>query len=129
MQVCDKKDTYYIPRGHNMITYTNTTPHAINVLNDENELIMEIPPSGMTIRLDQTEELVTRIPVGDAELDILKIKFTANEELPLPLPGHFFIVSQVVANAHPERPDFLMVSRTVRDDNGRIIGCRAWAIS
>jgi len=112
-----------------MITYTNTTPHAINVLNDENELIMEIPPSGMTIRLDQTEELVTTIPVGDTELDILNIKFKANEELPLPLPRHFFIVSQVVANAHPERADFLMVARTVRDDKGRIIGCRAWAVS
>ena len=111
-----------------MITYTNTTPHAINVLNDENELIMEIPSSGISIRLDQTESLVTTLSDDNAEVEVLRIKFQANEDLPPIKPLHYYIVSQVVANAHPERPDFLMVSRTVRDDNGRIIGCRAWAI-
>ena len=72
-----------------MITYTNTTPHAINVLNDENELIMEIPSSGISIRLDQTESLVTTLSDDNAEVEVLRVKFQANEDLPPIKPLHY----------------------------------------
>ena len=48
-------------------------------------------------------------------------------DAPSPVDGVIFIVSALVANAYPERTDFVMVENTVRDDNGRIIGCTSFA--
>jgi len=103
---------------------TNTTPHEVALLTtDTNEVIETFPPSDISIRLDQNEEVIDHI--NDTE--VLRITFNANESLPPMEDGHYYIVSAIVANAHPERTDFLMVAHTVRDENGRIIGCTAWA--
>ena len=42
--------------------------------------------------------------------------------------GVYYIVSALVANAYPERKDLLMVNETIRDDDGRIIGCKSFAV-
>lgn len=101
----------------------NMTPHPINLLDEDNNPIQTIAPSGDTIRLSQEETVVDSL----AGVDVLHIAFTASEELPEFLSGTYFVVSALVANAYPHHTDFLMVARTVRDENGRIIGCTAWA--
>ena len=53
--------------------------------------------------------------------------FGAVEGLPDPEEGVVWIVSRVVAEAAKERDDLLVTDDAVRDDQGRIIGCRALA--
>ena len=37
-----------------------------------------------------------------------------------------YIVSALVARACSDRPDFFIVNETVRDNGGRIIGCKSF---
>jgi hypothetical protein len=107
-----------------MATITNTTPHNIALLDQwTHEVIETYPSSDISIRLEQVEETIDVID----GTEVLRITFNANDSLPAVIEGHYYIVSAIVANAHPERKDFLMVCHTVRDDNGRIKGCTAWA--
>ena len=108
---------------HNGVTFINLTPHAINLIGEFDDESFTIPPSGNTVRLDSTEEILFRI--GDIEVN--QVLYSAAAELPPMVENHYYIVSALVANAYPDRPDFLMVHKTVRDDDGRIIGCRAFA--
>ena len=39
--------------------------------------------------------------------------------------GVFYIVSQLVKNALPDRTDLLVPAEVVRDGNGNIIGCKS----
>jgi len=105
------------------VTFTNMTPHPINLLDAATEPIMTIEPSGDTIRLTESKEVVDNIE----GVDVLEITFSAGGNLPAVVDGVYYIVSALVANAYPERLDFLMVANTLRDDNGRIYGCTAWA--
>ena len=47
-------------------------------------------------------------------------------DLPSPQPDTIYIVSRLVAEA-TRREDLYIVDDAVRDENGRIIGCRALA--
>ena len=47
--------------------------------------------------------------------------------LPAPVEGTVYVVSRIVAEACKNRDDLLIVDDTVRDEDGRIIGCRALA--
>lgn len=103
--------------------FTNQTPHDINLFNHEDELIHTIPASGDTVRLNTSEE--TLFYLGDIEVN--QVTYMSADDLAPYVLNHYYIVSALVANAYPDRRDFLMVHKTVRDDNGRIIGCRAFA--
>ena len=43
--------------------------------------------------------------------------------LPEPKPGTYYIVSKKVAQACPEREDFIFPGTLVRDAEGRVVGC------
>lgn len=107
----------------NHTRFTNLTPHDINLFNYEDELIYTIPASGEIVRLYTTEE--TLFYLGDVEVN--QVTYMSADVLAPFVRNHYYIVSALVANAYPDRGDFLMVHKTVRDDNGRIIGCRAFA--
>ena len=40
----------------------------------------------------------------------------------------WLIVSRMVAEELPDRTDLIWPERTIRDDSGRVIGCRAWGM-
>jgi len=73
--------------------------------------------------------------VGSLFVEIRKRQFTSvtylENEVEMPLPdkqeGVLYIVSRITAEALPNRDDLLMVDGTVRDDDGRIIGCTGFA--
>ena len=44
------------------------------------------------------------------------------------LQAVFYIVSQMVKNALPERKDLLVPAEIVRDNDGRIVGCKGFQI-
>lgn len=47
------------------------------------------------------------------------------ENLPAPEPETIYVVSSIVAQRVPERNDVYIPNESVRDESGRIIGCRS----
>ena len=102
--------------------FVNMTPHTINLINANIEFAIE--PSGKTIRLQEEWSVIGDF---DGIIDVLNCVYSPSEDLPEKIDGTFYIVSAMVANAFPERDDFIIVAKTIRDDNGRICGCMAFA--
>lgn len=102
----------------------NMTPHAVHMLGTTNEVIREYPASGQTIRLASGTEVV-----GSIEgTPLSKTVFGEATGLPEYENGTFYIVSQLVKSALPERRDLLVPAEVVRDDKGVIVGCRSLGI-
>lgn len=123
----------------------NLTQHDIVLVLPTGEY--RIPPYGQVARVAVTREVAEHLPVsedygqigdgGDALgeslpprqhlIPIHRTVFGAVEGLPDPRPFVQYIVSRVVAEAARDRDDLLIPDDTVRDEQGRIIGCRALA--
>ena len=102
------------------IEVINLTPHAINfVVNDD---IVTINPSGTLARVATTTEIVGSLN----GIPITQTKFGEVEGLPDPTPGKVFLVSSLVAGRVPDREDVFIPNESVRDDEGRIIGCKSF---
>ena len=101
----------------------NMTPHPVNILDAEGKEIASFEPEG-TIRLKAITEGVGKI----AGIPISKTVFGEPEGLPEQDAGTYYIVSQIVKTALPERGDLLVPAEVERDDSGRIIGCRSLGI-
>lgn len=101
-------------------TIINKVPHAVYILDDNDQIIKVFPKSQGMIRVNETSNdigFIDNVPIcstiwGDAE------------ELPEVVAGVYYIVSQLVKNALPKRPDLLVPKKVVRDKEGNIIGCR-----
>lgn len=106
-----------------MTKMINLTPHAINFLDKNNNLVACIPSSGIARAAQK------RVPIGTVNgITVNKTEYGAVEGLPDPEYGTIYIVSVLTTQAAPpDRNDLYIVDDTVRDDQGRIIGCRALA--
>ena len=116
-----------------MTRYVNTTPHAITILADGGSVTIDSSDVSIRVASETTCDEVTF--VGPLLVEIRKRQFTSvtysegGVEMPLPpeQEGVLYIVSRITAEALPGRSDLLMVDGTVRDDDGRIIGCTGFA--
>ncbi|MBQ1298367.1 hypothetical protein IIY24_00815 [Candidatus Saccharibacteria bacterium] len=105
----------------------NLTPHTINLIAENGETVMVIPPSGVVARATQTDQVC-----GEVEgIEVVKTSFGAPTDLPEPCEGVYLVVSLATANAARttgrSTDDLLLTSSPVRDEGGRIIGCRRFA--
>lgn len=100
----------------------NATPHAINIMDNGNNVIQTLEPSGICPRCSVERETVNSIN----GIPVNRSVFGDVVGLPDYKEGTIYIVSRVVAEA-AKRPDLYIVDDAVRDDAGRIIGCRALA--
>ena len=111
----------------------NRTPHDITMLNEDKEMghpltvLRVFPKSDEPIRLESSQVVVDCVSGGIYLYDVKQVVY-GESNLPDYEEGVYYIVSALVANAYPERKDLLMVNDTVRDDNGRIIGCKSFAV-
>ena len=124
----------------------NLTPHSINFLlphhieigQDEmgtpiyvtEEKSYSIPLSGAIARCKVDRQIIDSIVAQDVDgwditVPITSAKFGEVEGLPAPEKGTIYIVSNLVAQAVPDREDVFFPDDVVRDENGNIIGCRA----
>tara|TARA_R110002012_G_C11596666_1_gene606865 strand:- start:1053 stop:1445 length:393 start_codon:yes stop_codon:yes gene_type:complete len=108
------------------------TPHAINLMTESGKSIATFEPSGSTIRLDEEWSPIGSFGIHSETFDDTMVVpllhcVYGSGSIPEPVEGTIFIVSALVANAYPDRRDFVMVAKTVRDENGRIIGCTGFA--
>ena len=65
--------------------------------------------------------------IKDLCFKINKAELTSVYGLPHRRDNIFYIVSRVVAEARRDRDDLIIPDETVRDGEGRIIGCRGFA--
>ena len=115
----------------------NLTPHAIHMVNMDNEIILTIPRSGQVARCETRRVMTGKIhitydnDIGELSITTFPINKTEYGQvtgLPEPKAGTYYIVSSIVAQAvKGVRDDVLIVDDTVRDNEGRIIGARALA--
>lgn len=103
----------------------NMTPHAIGIVDGQNNLIMTIPASGSQIRL-KTSTVSAGIEVQG--VPVTKTVFGEPEGLPEYVEGTYIIVSQLVKTALPLRTDLLVPAEVVRDASGNILGCKSLGI-
>ena len=99
----------------------NMTPHPVNILNDRDEEIKTIPASGDLIRL--RANVVRSGEINGIPLS--RTVFGAAQGLPERADGVYYIVSQLVKSALPDRDDLLVPAEVVRNSDGHIIGCRS----
>jgi hypothetical protein len=108
---------------NNNTAFVNLTPHSITFVDDVGNTVLTVEPSGQIARCS-----VTREKIGDINgIPVNKSRFGKVENLPEPQEGTIFIVSALAAQAVPERKDVYITDDAVRDEQGRIIGCRALA--
>ncbi|HHX27688.1 MAG TPA: hypothetical protein GX716_01620 [Firmicutes bacterium] len=105
----------------------NLTPHAINLMPEGETRIATIPPSGRVARCSVVRRQVDIFAVGGLAVPVNKTLFGTVEGLPDPQVDTIYIVSNLVAQAVPNRPDVFIVDDVVRDPEGRIVGARALA--
>jgi len=97
----------------------NYTPHPLSVL-DAAGAATAMPVFGPAPRL-----AVSRESLGDlGGFPVVRSTMGAPEGLPDPEPGVVFIVSALVAEAAPDRGDLAYPGEAVRDEAGRVVGCR-----
>lgn len=105
------------------VKLVNLTPHEITVYDAAGESVLQVIPSSGMARAAQTREpldSINGIPVS-------KTGYGVVEGLPDQRDGVVYIVSVLTAQAAPDRTDLYITDELVRDDTGRILGCKALA--
>jgi len=106
----------------------NLTAHDITVEMADSDESFTIAPSGIIARCQTEYTTVAQVVAGGDQFNIRERYFNEPQDLPDPVEGTLYIVSRIVAEACADsRDDLLMVDGTIRDENGRIIGCEAFA--
>lgn len=103
----------------------NLTPHPVNMLDNEGNVIKVLPKCEVPPRLRQETKNVGEIN----GFPLTETKFGTTEHLPKKQVGVFLIVSRLVSSANPKRTDLIVPNGLVRNENGQIIGCKSFAIS
>lgn len=110
-----------------MTEICNLTPHAVNLVGDDGNVIRTYEPIGLA-RAEQKS-----VVCGTLDgIELVKTVFGKVEGLSDYQEGVFYIVSAITANAAKAEgrttADLLIVSDAVRNDQGQIIGCRRFAV-
>ena len=108
-------------------TIVNLTPHAVNVINNDNSVAITIEASGNVARCSQTIDIVGSITLGPVAIPVSSSSYGEVVDLPAPQDNTYYIVSRLVMSACPDRQDLLVPNDLVRDEAGRVIGCRSLA--
>ena len=88
---------------------TNLTPHPVHIIDEDGQLIRTIESSGL-VRLKASTVDAGFTVEG---IKVTKTVFGEPEGLPIYEPGKFYIVSQLVKSALPERYDLLVPAEMV----------------
>jgi len=103
-----------------MTNIINLTPHAITFVL-EGGIRKVIQPSGELARL--TTKTVT---IGEVNgIPVTTTEYGDVTGLPEPTDGTVYIVSSLVAGRVPDRKDVFIPNESVRDAEGRIVGCKS----
>lgn len=107
-----------------MATIINLTPHSITILLNDQQVTF--PASGSVSRVASTRVQVDQVLTSGAAIPVNSVVFGEITGLPPAQMDTVYIVSAMVAQA-AKRSDVLSVDDAVRDEQGRIVGARAFA--
>lgn len=104
--------------------FINLTPHNISIVDPlTKEIKREFKASGELARVTTSTEVVDNID----GIEITVTRFSEVYGLPEPEDGKIYLVSLAVAQRVTGRKDVLVPNGSVRDNEGRIIGCTSLA--
>ena len=110
-----------------MTNIINLTPHTINICNEDGTIVKSFESNGIA-RAKQTAEVVGNLD----GVELVSMKFGEPEDLPEYAEGTYYVVSIITANAAKavgrRVDDLLITADPVRDADGRIIGCKRFAL-
>ena len=115
----------------------NCTPHDVNIYTPSGcymrdgclyrrEDEIEFPQPFRTYPAAKEPARVTFVQKTAGMADGILIYWWAPEELvnlPEPKPDTYYIVSKMLAQACPEREDFILPGNLVRNESGDVVGC------
>lgn len=107
-----------------MKKFVNLTPHEITLVDNNDKVIAIFPPSGNIARVSARTIRVASIN----NIPISTTSYGEVEGLPEPNDNEVYIVSSLVAQRCQSRKDIFIPNESVRDEKGRIIGCRSLGI-
>ncbi len=107
-----------------MKRFVNLTPHEIVLVDNNDKIIATFPPSGIVARV--SSETVRAASIN--HIPITTTSYGEVEGLPEPNDDEVYIVSSLVAQRCKHRKDVFIPNESVRDEKGRIIGCRSLGI-
>ena len=107
-----------------MAKIVNLTPHDVTLfVSDDRKVTF---PSYAGVR---PIPRVSSRTVSDGDIDgfpLTRTEYGEAENLPEPSEGVWYIVSAMVAGRCPDRKDLIIPNEAVRDEGGRIIGCKSF---
>lgn len=107
------------------MTIINLTPHSINFVDASGAPLVTVEPSGQLARVTAHTVTTGSVSVGDVTIPTTGTTYGEVEGLPAPEEGTIYIVSSLVASRCPDRTDVFIPNESVRDEKGRIIGCKS----
>jgi hypothetical protein len=119
--------------AHKYVRIVNLTPHPIRLyarIGDEDIFITEFPPSGIVARCEEIVENGEPLCIDGCRhpVPVVAKRLGQVQDLPAPKYRTRYIVSLAVAQAARDRDDLLIPDDLVRDGQGRVIGCRRFAV-
>lgn len=106
----------------------NLTPHTINLVAEDGTQLLSLESQDVA-RVASTTEIVGYLQVGGVAVPQTHTTFGEVEGLPDSVPGIGYIVSNMIISALAQqgvrRTDLFTPGLQVRDDAGRVIGCRS----
>ena len=109
------------------MTIINLTPHTVTIIGEDGVIKATFPSQGIA-RATQSAQRV-----GELDgIELVSMQFGEPENLPDPVAGTYYVVSIITANAAKavgrRVDDLLITADSVRDEAGRIIGCKRFAL-
>lgn len=104
----------------------NLTPHTVNICTEDGDIECSFKSEGVA-RASQVA-----VHFGDVNgIELVEMRFGPTVDLPDPEAGTVLIVSAITASAAKAEgrstDDLVLTADTVRDKDGRIVGCRRFA--
>lgn len=108
----------------------NLTPHAVGLVDDEGVLVVEYPSAGVA-RAAQHDSPAAAVVADGVSIPTVVSTYGELTGLPEFEPETMYIVSGLTVSAAREAgrevSDLLTPAQIVRDSEGRIVGCGAFA--
>jgi hypothetical protein len=109
------------------IRIVNLTPHTIDVVGADGCVRKSYPSEGVARAVQDVEA----VGVLDG-VELVRMTFGRTEGLPDPSAGTYYIVSIITASAASAQgrsvDDLIIAVDSVRDEDGRIIGCMRFSL-
>lgn len=110
----------------NTYTIKNLTPHEVVMCDEAGKEVAKYPSMGVA-RAEFKD-----VPAGEVcGFPVVRKEFGPTVDLPEPTEGTYYLVSLTTAQAAKAEgrttDDLLMTANLVRDDAGRVVGCKAFS--